>query len=65
MQSEAVRDLKWMVLGAAFTTTGSAFYAASTPASEMIRTLGFPFFIVGLVALVAGFVGEPPSRWIR
>ena len=65
MHSEAVREIKWMVFGAALMTTGSVFYLASTPTSAFIRTLGFPFFVVGLVALVAGFVGEPPSRWIR
>jgi hypothetical protein len=65
MHSEAVRDLRWMVFGAAFMTTGSVFYFASTPVLAFIRTLGFPLFIVELVALVAGFVGEPPSRWIR
>ena len=65
MHSEAVRDLKWMVLGAAFMTTGSMFYVASSPTSEFIRTLGSPLFIVGLVALVAGFVDEAPSGWLR
>ncbi|RJT07933.1 hypothetical protein [Halococcus sp. IIIV-5B] len=65
MQSEAVRDLKWMVLGAAFMTTGSAFYVASSPVPELFRTLAFPLLIVGLVALVASFVGAAPSGWLR
>ncbi|RJT07429.1 hypothetical protein [Halococcus sp. IIIV-5B] len=65
MQSEAVRDLKWMVLGAAFMTTGSTFYVASSPVPELFRTLAFPLLIVGLVVLVAGFLGEAPSGWLR
>ena len=65
MHSDEVRDLKWMVLGAAFMTTGSMLYAASSPVPELFRTLGFPLLVVGLVTLAAGFVGEPPSRWLR
>ena len=62
MHADDVRELKWMILGAALMTTGSVFYTSSEPVWVFVRTLGFPMLILGIVVLVAGLVGYTPDR---
>lgn len=57
MGRDDVRELKLMITGAAFMSTGATFYTASGPAPALVVTIGFSALIVGIVLLVAGIVG--------
>lgn len=53
MDENDVRELKWLIVGAALLSTGATFYT-SAGGAPFLGVIGFVGFIAGLLLLVPG-----------